>query len=374
MAAVVLAALAGCSSSDGDLEGPAGPLTGVCPDPLVVQADWLPLVEQGPLYALLDRGNRQVDDDEGVVRARLVADGVDQGIVLEIRSGGRATEHTDVPRLLHEDPELFAGLVATDQQLRMARRHPTVGVLTMLEKDPLAIVWDPATYDVEHIADLPGSAEVAVFGPGLFVDHLVDAGVLSEEQITFTHTGRPERFVEAGGVLVQQGFAGDVYLYEHVVDDWGRPLRYELIHDTGWQPYAEVLAVTPEVLEEHEACLELLVPILQRSVVAFQNAPDDTLGLVRTLQGRYDKGATYDADHARWIVDHYLARGIMGPSADGIVGGFDLDRLDAFLAEASWLLGRNEEFRADDLVTNRFLDPAIGGATRGGRARPGPGG
>src|SRR5690606_41514202 len=88
----------------------AGPLTGVCPDPLVIQADWFPLVEQGPLYALLDRDHQVVTAEDGIVQARLEFDGVDQGIVLEIRSGGAAIAHTDVPRLLHEEPELFGGL------------------------------------------------------------------------------------------------------------------------------------------------------------------------------------------------------------------------------------------------------------------------
>src|SRR5690606_11007415 len=110
-AAACAAALvvAGCGSGDG-LDGPAGPLTGVCPDPLVIQADWYPLVEQGPLYALLDRDHQVVTAEDGIVQARLEFDGVDQGIVLEIRSGGAAIAHTDVPRLLHEEPELFGGL------------------------------------------------------------------------------------------------------------------------------------------------------------------------------------------------------------------------------------------------------------------------
>ena len=360
-AAACAAALvvAGCESGGG-LEGPAGPLTGVCPDPLVIQADWYPLVEQGPLYALLDRDHQVVTAEDGIVQARLEFDGVDQGIVLEIRSGGAAIAHTDVPRLLHEEPELFAGLVASDQQLRTGRRYPTVGVLTMLEVDPHAVVWDPATYDVEHIADLPDSVEVSTFGPGLFLDHLIDAGIVDEAQVSFNHNGRPDRFVEMQGTIAQQGFAADAYLYEHVIDEWARPLRYELLHDTGWEPYAEVLAVTPEVLEEHAECLEELVPMLQQSMLQFQADPDEALDHIRSLLGRYDDGWSYEADHARWIVDHYLEVGIMAPSSDGVIGGFDLDRLDRFLDRAAALAGRNEDLRAADLVTNRFLDPAIG--------------
>jgi hypothetical protein len=366
LAVGALAVVAVACSSGADLDGPDGALTGVCPDPLVVQADWYPLVEQGGLYSLLDRGRQEVDADSGVVRSRMVVDGVDQGVVLEIRSGGRATAHADVPLLMHDDPEVLIGLVATDQQLRTGQRYPTVGVMTLLERDPVAVLWDPATYDVERIVDLPPDTEVSLFGPGLIAEHLVDAGVVDRSQLSFTHTGRPDRFVDAGGAFAFQGFAADSYLYEQLVDDWAMPLRYQLLDDTGWRPYAEVLAVTPSALTEWAGCLEVLVPIVQRSMAGFWADPGDVLGHIRSLLDRYDDGWVYSRGQAEWIVEHYLDVGIMGPSSDGVIGGFDLDRIDAFLDRASGLLGRNDHVTADDLATDRFLDPTV-------RVRTGPG-
>jgi hypothetical protein len=354
----------GCGAGAPDLDGPAGPLTGVCPDPVVVQTDWWPQVELGALYELLGPGPHEVDADRSFVRGRLVADDVDHGVVLELRSGGPAVDFVDVPRLVHQDATILLGVVATDQQVRLGDRYPTTGVVTLLERDPLMIMWDPATYDVDRVADLPPGTEVSLFGPGLFVDHLVDAGVVQRSQLTYHHTGRPERFVDSQGAIAQQGFAADPYLYERLVEQWGRPVRFELVHSTGWQPYAGVLAGVPTVIEQRRACLELLVPLVQRAIVDFASDPEDTTQLIRVLLDRFDAGFRYSNDQALWSIDQLVGLGIVADSPAGTAGGFDPVRLERFLDRAVGLLGRGDELTGDDLATNRFIDPAVsfGGA------------
>lgn len=360
------AVLAGACATSVDLSGPAGPLTGVCPDSVVIQSDWYPQVELGALYELLGDGPHRIDAERGVVSGRLVVDGIDQGVVLELRSGGPAVEFADVARLVHEDPEVLLGVVTSDQQLRLAHRYPTVGVLTLLERDPLMIMWDPATYDVDRIADLPPGTEISLFGPGLFVDHLVDAGVVEASQLTYHHTGRPERFVESAGVFAQQGFAADPYLYERLVEDWGRPVRFQLVDETGWRPYAGVVAATAEVIEEQGDCLEDLVPMLQAAMVAFAQDPDGTVRLLRSLLSRYEAGFQYSHDQALWSVEKLRFLGVVADSPSGVAGGFDRERVERWLDRASGLLGRGQDLGVDDLVTDRFLDPGIAlGADRG---------
>jgi hypothetical protein len=365
--AIGCAVLASACTAQPDLDGPAGPLTGVCPDPVVIQTDWLPRVEHGGLYEMLEDEGVRIDAERALVRGRIVVGGVDQGVVLEVRSGGPAVEHTDVPRLLHEDPEILLGVVATDQQLRLAHRFPTVGVVTMLERDPLMIMWDPSVHDVEQIADLPPGTEISVFGPGLFVDHLLASGAVAEAQLTYTRTGGPERFVDAEGAIAQQGTATyDPFTYLLGDERWRRPVRFELLHDTGWQPYAGVLAATPEALDQDAACLAELVPLLQRSMVAFRADPSGTTRLLMDLLDRDDAGWGYQRGHAEWSAEQLRVLSVMADSPRGVAGGFDEARVTGFLDRAVPLLGRGQDLTADDLVTGRFLDAGVGFGPAGG--------
>ena len=358
--AVVLSLAAACTA-DPPRSTSAGPLTGVCPDPVVVQADWHPEAEQGALFELLGRSGYDVDSEAELVRGRLVARGEDMGVDLEIRSGGEAIDYRTVAAELYRDLDILLGIVVTDQAIVAFDEHPTIGVVALLDVDPMMVMWDPARFDVDTIADLPADTVVNVFGPAPYLDHLVAAGIIDATQIDPRHTGTPERFVESGGSFAQQGYAtADPYIYEQLTDEWERPVRFQLIHDTGWEVYGGSLVGRPDTLDEAGDCLELLVPLVQQALVDYVDDPESSNELIARLADRYDAGWRYDRDLARFAARQQVELGIVGNGHNATVGDFDLDRVERLIERARQVIGVGPTLTADRLVTNRFVDPEIG--------------
>lgn len=80
MLATLALVAAACGDSDG--EGTTvseGALSGVCPDPIVIQTDWFPEAEHGALYEMVG-DDYTVDTNNKVVAGSLVASGVDTEI------------------------------------------------------------------------------------------------------------------------------------------------------------------------------------------------------------------------------------------------------------------------------------------------------
>lgn len=360
LVAVVVTAVA-CGDDDADEATPDGPLTGVCPDPVVVQTDWYPEAEHGAVYHLLDPDRYDVDTDAKTVRAPMVADGEAMGVDLEVRVGGPAIGFQQVAAQMYLDTEILFGFVNTDEAIQTNARFPTVAVVAPLDINPQMIMWDPDTYDVDTIADLPADTVVNVFGPDAYLDHMVGAGILEPSQIDGGYTGAPARFVAADGTIAQQGFAtAEPYSYEHLVEEWERPVRFELIHDTGWEVYAQAMTVRPDALDDHADCLEAVVPMVQSAIVDYIADPVVTNDLIVDLVERYDDGWVYERELARWSVDQQVALGIVGNGPDSTVGNFDFDRLERVLATAVPVMGIGEDLEPEDLATNRFIDPEIG--------------
>ena len=102
--------LAACGSSGGTAEAPAassapaapagGPLDlkgAGCPDTVVMQQDWQPEAEHGAMYSVVGPGYT-VDTNTKSVTGPLVAQGVDTGVKVEVRSGGPNTGFKPDPR------------------------------------------------------------------------------------------------------------------------------------------------------------------------------------------------------------------------------------------------------------------------------------
>ncbi len=361
LAAALLTGLVASACSSESRSAEPGPLTGVCPDPIVIQADWYPEAEHGALFHLIDPHGVDFDGDTESVRGRLTSGGLDQGVDLEIRSGGEAIDHRTISYELHHDPEILLGIVVTDQAIVAHDLHPTTAVMSLLDRDPMMILWDPATFDVETVAELPGDTPVNVFGPALYLDHLVEAGVISADQIDPRHTGTPERFVEAGGSFAQQGHAtADPYIYQELTDEWARPIRFQLVHDLGWEVYGGSLVATPATLSSQAECLELLVPLIQQAVVAYADDPDSANSLIAKAVDRFDSGWRYDTDLARIAGEQQRELALVGNGPDATVGNFDIDRVTGLVDRATEVATFEVTATVDDLVTNRFIDPAIG--------------
>src|SRR5690349_1005936 len=96
-------------------EAAAGPLSDVCPSPLVIQTDWFPEAEHGALYQLLG-SEYEIDTSAKTVTGPMILSGGEPaGIDLEIRTGGPAIGFSPVSAQMYTDTAIHLGYVSTDE-------------------------------------------------------------------------------------------------------------------------------------------------------------------------------------------------------------------------------------------------------------------
>ena len=343
----------------------AGELADVCPSPLVVQTDWFPEAEHGAMYHLIG-DDYIVDTENQVVRGSMVLDGTDLGIEFEVRTGGPAIGFAPVSSYMYTDESIHLGYASTDAQILQWGDAPMVSVVAPLEKNPQMIMWDPETYPgVESIADLGAEGvTVNVFGGGVFPSVFVAQGIWSADQVDPSYDGSPARFVSEGGAVAQQGFASaEVYTYENTFEEWGKPVAFELLHDSGFQIYSQTIGVRQRDLASMAPCLERVVPIIQQAVVSYDASPDRANAIIVDAVERYASFWVYPPDLAAFSVAAQREYGLIGNGPDSTVGNIEPDRvqgvLDSILA-TELASDVPDGLDVNDLFTNEFIDTSIG--------------
>ena len=338
-------------------------LSGVCPSPLVVQTDWFPESEHGAMYELVG-DDYIVDVDNKVVRGSMVLGGQDLGIEWEVRTGGPAIGFSPVSQHMAVDEGIHLGYASTDQQVNHWDVAPLMSVVAPLERNPQMIMWDPETYpDVTGIADLGEQGiTINVFGGGTFSEVFVAQGIWSADQVDPSYEGNPSRFVGAGGSIAQQGFASsEVYTYEHVYEQWGKPVAFQLLHDAGFQIYSQTIGVRPGDLEDLRPCLEKLVPIIQQATVDFNNDPHRANAIIVDAVLKYEDFWVYPPDLAEFSHSAKREFGLIGDGGDGIVGNMVPERIAKVLDDMRAAgMDIDPTLTADQLFTNEFIDEGIG--------------
>ena len=341
----------------------AAGLSGVCPSRLVVQTDWFPESEHGAMYELVG-DDYVVDVDNKVVRGSMVLGGTDLGIEWEVRTGGPAIGFSPVSQHMAVDEGIHLGYASTDQQVNHWDVAPLMSVVAPLERNPQMIMWDPETYpDVAGIADLGEQGiTINVFGGGTFSEVFVAQGIWSAEQVDPSYEGNPSRFVGAGGSIAQQGFASsEVYTYEHVYEQWGKPVAFQLLHDAGFQIYSQTIGVRPGDLEDLRPCLEKLVPIIQQAAVDFNNSPDRANAIIVDAVLKYEDFWVYPPDLAEFSHSAKREFGLIGNGPDDIVGNMVPERIAKVLDDMRAAgMDIDPGLTADQLFTNEFIDESIG--------------
>ena len=359
------------TEAPGDPAGaPSADLSGVCPDPLVVQTDWFPESEHGAMYELLG-DDYVVDAENKVVRGSMTLDGQDLGIDWEVRTGGPAIGFSPPSQWMVADDSIHFGYAATDQQIENWNEAPLISVVATLEINPQMIMWDPETYpDIETIADIgEAGITVNVFGGWTFPEVLIGQGIWSRDQVDPSYNGSPTRFVDEGGAIAQQGFASsEPYTYEEVLEEWGKPVSFDLLHDTGFQVYVQTLGIRPGDLEELRPCLERVVPVVQRAVVSYITDPERTNAIIVDAVQQFEDLWVYASGNADYGVRTMRELGLVGNGPDDIVGNMEEARIAKVISDmhsanemsvtVDWEIP--EDLTADQLFTNEFIDPSIG--------------
>lgn len=353
-------AMAEDTTTTAAMEEMAGDLS-QCPNPIVMQTDWFPEPEHGALYNLT-AGEGSIDPESGAFTGPLAAD---PSIDIEIRAGGPYIGFQPTVSLMYSDDSIFLGYVNTDEQIATFEDTPTIAVMAPLEKNPQILMWDPETYDFETFSDIGASgATVNVFAGQFYTEYLVGTGQLDAAQIDPSYDGGPTRFINEDGALVQQGFATqEPYNYENSFEDWGRPVDFLLIHDSGYELYQGALGIRTDKLDAAaEACLSALVPLIQQSAVDFQDDPTATNAAI--LQAVIDLNSFWvlTEDSVASTVAMMDSLGIVANGNNDTLGDFDLDRINTIIDQVAGIEAFNvpDGLTASDLVTNDFIDPSIG--------------
>jgi len=366
LATIILLATAcgGSGDSSTDSSTPTGALSGISPATVVIQADWFPEAEHGAVYEMLG-DDYSADAETKRVRGSLLdADRVDTGVDLEIRSGGPAIGGLRVVEAMATDDDITLGFVNTDSAAFNYETIPTIAVVATLDKSPQMIMWDPETYpDVTSIADIGRAGiTVNVFSAGTFLDVFVATGVLNQDQLDPSYDGSPGRFIAEGGTIAQQGFASaEPYLYEKVFSDWGKPVAYQLLHDAGYQSYAQPLAIRAADKEALAPCLKKLVPIIQRSAAAYVEDGERANDIIVDAVAKFDTFWVYEKGVADFSTKVQRDLELVGNGDDDTIGNFDFERAEQVLDQLRDAgLDVPTDLTADMIYTNEFIDPSIG--------------
>ncbi|MDN4597213.1 ABC transporter substrate-binding protein [Leifsonia virtsii] len=373
-AVVALTACAGGGAADAPSStstAAAVDLSGVCPATVTIQTDWNPEADHGHLYQLLGP-NPSIDANQKSVTGDLYSQGKPTGVKVSIRSGGPAIGYQTVSSQMYKDKDITLGYVTTDEAVQLSDSLPTTAVFAENDISPQMIMWDPKTYpDVKTVKDLGAALEkdggvVRYFNGAAYMSYLQGAGILPTSVTDGSYDGTPAKFVTAKGKDGQQGFAtAEPYIYEHEVSAWGKPVKFQLVNDTGYPIYPESVSVRTGDLEKLTPCLKKLVPVLQQADVDYIHNPSETNKLIVQLVNSYNNGWVYDEQVADFGVSQMKKLKIASNGDNGYVGDFDESRVQKVIDITTPIFTKTGSapkagLKATDLFTNEFLDKSIG--------------
>ncbi|NUS83572.1 MAG: ABC transporter substrate-binding protein [Streptomyces sp.] len=338
----------------------------VCPATVVVQADWEPEAEHGPIYNLVGPGYT-VDTDKKRVTGPLVIGGKDTGIKVQVRAGGSAVGYQTPASEMYIDQSITLGMVTTDSAIQTAGKQPVTAVAALMKKSPQVLMWDPKTHPGwKTVADIGKSGAEVVYRDGeVFAPMLVTKGLIKKSQLDGSYDSSPSRFV-ADPSIAQQGFAtAEPYLYEHEIAAWKKPVKFQLLADVGYTVYPQALSVRSGALKKLSPCLKKLVPVIQQSAADFAAAPDTAITLIDDIVKQYGTSWVYSKGTGQYAAKEMVRLGILGNEADGSIASFDEKRVADSLKTFGPIFTKGgvkipAGLSADDLATNEFIDTKIG--------------
>ena len=334
-----------------------------CPNPIIIQTDWYPESEYGATYELFGDGIYSIDNENRSVSGTLHDGEVDTGIGLEVRTGGPAIGFTPVASHMYTDTSITLGYANTEGQITRFDSAPLLSVVAPLEKNPQMIMWDPDTYpDIESIEDLgKRKVTISVFGPEVFSEVFIAQGIWSADQVDPSYDGSPANFIANQGSIAQQGFASaEPYNYKNTYEEWGKDVKYQLLHDAGFPVYSQTLAIRSNDQVSLDSCLKDLVPIIQRAVVSFSSNPDNTNALIVDVVESFNSSWVYGEEIANYSVNIQSELGLVGNGTNDIVGDMDQDRVQEVIDLMEKAGINTKKIGPSDIFTNEYIDESIG--------------
>ena len=348
------------------------PLADVCPDPLIIQKDWLAQAEHGGFYQMIGAGGEM---SAGRYVGPLGSTGIDL-MILEGGGGIGLGDGETAYSALHlgnsragVTPHL--GYQELDNSFLFSKRFPTVGVFAPLDNAPQGLFWDKGTYP-DGFHSLDDLKEFADSGKGMiyvstiqrtFGLYLVQSGV-SRDVFVEGYRGDGENFVTNNGTWLNQGFVTSEPYSFSTGNNWGKPIDAVTVGELGYRNYTGMLSVATPRLDELAPCLEKVVPIMQQAWIDYVNNPDEVNKLISDFNeaGHATSWWKTPMGKMEYASKTLKERGIVGNGVNDTLGDFDMERVAEMQAIVKpWLDERsNPDVKPEDVVTNRFIDPAIG--------------
>jgi hypothetical protein len=230
------------------------------------------------------------------------------------------------------------------------------------------IMWDPQKHpDWNIIADI-GQADTKVlyFGGDTYMEYLIGSGILRKSQVDGSYDGSPARFVAEQGEIAQSGYAtAEPYIFEKDVKEWRKPIKFQLVYDTGYPNYGSTLTLRTRDRDKLAPCLKKLVPILQQAQVDLIANPGKTIPLVVQLAADYKTGVPYPTGLAEFAARQEKELGLTGNGNDRTIGNFDMARVQKMISITGPIFAAQKKpikdgLQPSDVVTNEFLNMNIG--------------
>lgn len=357
-------------SSTGGGGSSAVNLAGVCPATVTIQTDWNPEADHGHLYQLIGP-NPEVDTAKKTVTGDLVVGGRSTGVKVQIRSGGPAIGFQPVTQQMFTDDSITLGYVSSDEGLQNSAKFPTKAVFAQNLKSPQIVMWDPKTYpDVTDIKSLSAALEksggvIRYFKGAAYMAYLEGAGIVSSKVIDGSYDGGPAKFVGANGKDAQQGFAtAEPYVYENEVGAWKKPVKYQLVYDTGYPIYPEAVSIRTADESKLAPCLKKLVPVLQQANIDYVKSPAETNKLIVDLVTKYNNGWVYGPGVAEFGAKQLTELGLVGNGPSGYAGEMEASRFQKVIDIDTPIFTKGGTapkagIKPADMFTNEYLSKTI---------------
>ena len=348
-------------------------LADVCPNPLIVQKDWLAEVEHHGLYQLIGGAG---EAKQNIYKGPLGSTGID----LEIIDGGPGLGDGATPSSALYAGNLVQGVtphlayVYTDDATLLSKKFPTVAVFAPLDSNPQGLMYDPEVYgDIKTVDDLKaavdkGAKMYVTSKQYSYVRYLIGKGVPSDAFVE-GYAGDKDKFVTNEGKWLNQGYeSSEPYTFSKETPEWNKPVKFVTVNELGLGIYPLTVAVAKEKLSEFSPCLKKLVPIMQQAVVDYLGNPAEVNTLVESINAK-DLGAAFwktSIGLNNAATEAFATRGFVSNGDNATIGDFDETRIQGvmdilkplFTADGSTTM--DPAVKAADVFTNEFLDPAIG--------------
>jgi len=335
-------------------------LTDVCPATIVVQTDWFPESEHGGIFQLMG-DDAVASKDTGAVVGSLVVDGLPTGVNLEIRAGGPFLESPVVTEM-YQDNAITFGYVGTDVAITRYNDAPTLAVFNALNINPQVLLWDATKHpEAKTIADAAKTIKTFyVYGDPAWMRYFEAQGLIQKDQVDSNYKGNLLLSTEDAA---HQGFAtSEPYKYANL-ESGAITTGYQLIHDAGWNSYAQNLAIRKDRLEELRPCLEKIVPIFQRAQLDYIADPTRANAIILTTVATYDSWWTQSEGDVANGAASQKDMGIVGNGETPTFGDLEEARVNDFIAKATPILREQgleiADIAAGDITDNEFLNASI---------------